>query len=814
MSRAMSRSGRPPLAGGAAVTDGKKYSKLSRHGLAARRAAERAKLLANLAGDRAGGPATRSAGAPSTPSTPTSPQTRSERYALRSAEKSISKTLGESSSPDGSERYPSGAPAKLVDGDDDDDDDDEDDDDDDEDVDDCSSGGDQRMEFQRRQRDAASSAMVQLKPPPLKIVFQPPTNDPGENNGVVADEPSPADSVMDDMFNAWRCGSCTYQNLGRAKGACNMCNDPHPIRAGLSLDPWEIGELEAHSLHQVAASPPPDDKTSSDECHARQFCVSKSNDPNHFTLCIDCNGEVHMVCADLLFFQKPSKDGFIPKKDLSQHAKMRLRKMSLAERESVYVCLLCQDRIVRQRTSLKDLKAVAKISTSTLSNDGTTRTPKKKAKENCPSSAVLRNLRKLAAFHCYVFMFEAYEKKKMADKWKIMEESFYGDPRKKIKGAIHQLLDGDNAFAALYDDPVVNEKGIVERALKASCCGADTARHYVAGTHFTATMLSTFSDGKFFIGRSLWGFGEEVMLSVKKAISLMPKLAPQICSINKNFAVISFASGKTEDNLISMIDNGMYDMEVKDCRSAVVVDADKGGDELQEQNERLRMDSGVDDDGEDTQSPDNHANKCDPFKGVVAPFGYSYDGKLAFICLGPTTQHFSKVIRLGGSKLDDPVTKKKGSRAAMRKEEEKRNVVDRVVGIERGVSQQSQTTFGLMAQNEESAVQAHRDMRMTGIMKRIENNTQLIQIRMSLWKELDEGEVKNTMMKYISDLLDKGEHLDRELEGMIAEGRNSNPIVNHLLFNAASSMGYKIGAGDEVVGGKTSGEVLADNESS
>ncbi len=144
---------------------------------------------------------------------------------------------------------------------------------------------------------------------------------------------------------------------------------------------------------------------------------------------------------------------------------------------------------------------MAKRSSSTLSNDGTTKTPKKKkVKDNCPSGAVLRNLRKLAAFHCYVFMFEAYEKKKMADKWKIMEESFYGDPRKKIKGAIHQLLDGDNAFAALYDDPVVNKKGIVERALKASCCGADTAQHYVAGTHFTATMISTFADGKFFIG--------------------------------------------------------------------------------------------------------------------------------------------------------------------------------------------------------------------------------------------------------------------------------------------------------------------------
>jgi hypothetical protein len=208
----------------------------------------------------------------------------------------------------------------------------------------------------------------------------------------------------------------------------------------------------------------------------------------------------------------------------------------------------------------------------------------------------------------------------MADKWKIMEESFYGDPRKKIKGAIHQLLDGDNAFAVVYDDPVVNEKGIVERALKASCCGTDTARHYVAGTHFTATMLSTFADGKFFIGRSLWGFGEEVMNSVKKAISLMPKLAPQICSINKNFAVISFSSGKTEDNLFPMIDNGMYDMEVKEGR-AVVVDVDayenatEGVDNPQDNDEESRRDSGVDDRDSVVADTENMTEKdWDPFK--------------------------------------------------------------------------------------------------------------------------------------------------------------------------------------------------------
>ena len=71
MSRAISRSGRPPLAGGSAVAGGKNISKLS-----SRRAVDRAKLLANLAGDRAGHPAS-CAAAPSMPSMPISPSTRS-----------------------------------------------------------------------------------------------------------------------------------------------------------------------------------------------------------------------------------------------------------------------------------------------------------------------------------------------------------------------------------------------------------------------------------------------------------------------------------------------------------------------------------------------------------------------------------------------------------------------------------------------------------------------------------------------------------------------------------------------------------------
>jgi len=179
----MSRSGRPPLAGGSAVAAGKNISKLSRHVLSSRRAVDCAKLLANLAGDRAGRPASLAAD-PLTPLTPTSLPTRSERYALRSAEKSIDKMLAEHSSPNGAECNPLAESASFVPGD----------------VsegDDCSSGEDQCMERQRRQRDAALSAMAPLKPPPLEVIFQPPSN-PGVKDVQVETQVTPATGVVTD----------------------------------------------------------------------------------------------------------------------------------------------------------------------------------------------------------------------------------------------------------------------------------------------------------------------------------------------------------------------------------------------------------------------------------------------------------------------------------------------------------------------------------------------------------------------------------------------------------------------------------------
>jgi hypothetical protein len=83
----------------------------------------------------------------------------------------------------------------------------------------------------------------------------------------------------------------------------------------------------------------------------------------------------------------------------------------------------------------------------------------------------------------------------------IIEELFYGDPHKNIKGACQKLIDGDHTFTLLY----IKQKGEegVTLTLKQSCCGKDMSANYVADIHFTTKMIYTYTTGKRCSGRSI-----------------------------------------------------------------------------------------------------------------------------------------------------------------------------------------------------------------------------------------------------------------------------------------------------------------------
>jgi hypothetical protein len=290
---------------------------------------------------------------------------------------------------------------------------------------------------------------------------------------------------------------------------------------------------------------------------------------------------------------------------------------------------------------------------------------------------------------------------------------------------------------------------------------------------------------------------DTVLASLKKALSLVPQLSPKIVNIDSTCRVVGYASGKNEQSFLQAIDKGMYEMDKSD-RMGLSPDDDK----------RLGCLSGDEDEDDDAGgsavvedaggSAVVEISKDDDLTGV----GYSYTGKLAFICFGPVSKFYSPILSTGGSMNLSIEERKKGSRSSIRKIQEEKATLERVTGHARGITQQNRMQFGLMAQNEDSAAQAHRDLRVVTIMKRAELTQKMIQMKMTMWEKMVDGVAKENLYGSIHDLFVKAEDLENQLQEVGSEERVCNPIVLSVLSNVATSMGLS--------SLKTSGETESD----
>jgi hypothetical protein len=93
--------------------------------------------------------------------------------------------------------------------------------------------------------------------------------------------------------------------------------------------------------------------------------------------------------------------------------------------------------------------------------------------------SVICELCHIAAFYSQVYIVMKVEKIKADVQFSLIEEHFYGNVLKPIKGACSQLIEGEGAFSALYN--VTEGEYTRELVLKLSCCGKDTSTSYVAG---------------------------------------------------------------------------------------------------------------------------------------------------------------------------------------------------------------------------------------------------------------------------------------------------------------------------------------------
>ncbi len=254
----------------------------------------------------------------------------------------------------------------------------------------------------------------------------------------------------------------------------------------------------------------------------------------------------------------------------------------------------------------------------------------------------------------------------------------------------------------------------------------------------------------------------------------MPQLSPNIVNIDSTCRVIGYASGKIEESFLQAIDKGLYEMDKSD-RMGLSPDDEK----------RLGFLSG-DEDKDGTGSVVVNNSDVD---GMTGPVGYSYTRKLVFLCFGPVSKFYSPILSTGGSMNLSIEERKKGSRANIRKIQEEKAMSERVTGNDRGIIQQNRMQFGLMAQNEDSAAQAHRDLRVVTIMKRAELTQKMIQMKMTMWEKMVDGAAKETMYGSIHELFVKAEDLETQLQEVGSEERVCNPIVLSVLSNFATSMG-------------------------
>ena len=352
-----------------------------------------------------------------------------------------------------------------------------------------------------------------------------------------------------------------------------------------------------------------------------------------------------------------------------------------------------------------------------------------------------------------------------------------------------QLIDGDNAFAFLYN----KHEGIngVKRTLKAMCCGNSTSTNDVAGVHFTAKMIGTKSHKKL-SGGSLGRAGLDVARSIKKAMAILPKLDVKVVNLGKNLQVLGYASGKNFKNFIQYIDNGMYSLSLKEGKGAANLEESDDDNEVLGQVACDGVIGKVDDD--DVQEvTEQNLDYWNPFDSDDAPEGYLFFGKLSFLCLGPASDFFSETLSSKGKQVTSVEEKKSMGRAAMLKEVTARATVNRDVGgSDRGMSLATKASFGFMAQNEDDADQRHRDMRWATITKMIDTTQKMIDLKMRLAESMVGNGMCNELRMSVFKMMEKIEKWNEEMERMMEEKRESNPIVGRVLQHATRSMGLAV----------------------
>ena len=137
-------------------------------------------------------------------------------------------------------------------------------------------------------------------------------------------------------------------------------------------------------------------------CAANRLCRSMGDQTSQFLNCINCNQLAHLFCAEYLIGQTPVDDetSYITVKDFSKEGKARWRKTLSNEKDNIAFCILCSAKIKAVKVSAEAQKLAKRKSGNLVVNS----TPKKKVKSTKATTAIIRELRRVAAIQArYIY---------------------------------------------------------------------------------------------------------------------------------------------------------------------------------------------------------------------------------------------------------------------------------------------------------------------------------------------------------------------------------------------------------------------------
>jgi len=153
-----------------------------------------------------------------------------------------------------------------------------------------------------------------------------------------------------------------------------------------------------------------EDDMATTSCAAHQLCCDPNSDTDNYCFCMNCNGEAHTICIKQINFQTPASDKLvITHRDFCLMGKERYKKTPKSPHQNVVFCLLCKAQMIQKKLHpTKKLGAPRKT---------------KKGKFG-PSAGLLRNLRKVATYHCQRIIFTIVDKTSDKAKHAAIEEAF------------------------------------------------------------------------------------------------------------------------------------------------------------------------------------------------------------------------------------------------------------------------------------------------------------------------------------------------------------------------------------------------------